>query len=138
MTFSPVFIFQSVPAKAILLLYYSQTLRKEVYLEPSLMYVMHLIDMYNVVCSPFSNHFVFYKAIWRGCESVWFKVYTSDTCWQPRWLNSQWKCQPGLSGEWKNFWCTHGKFKYEDGPFSVRNTLFNKKISVCLLYSSCR
>lgn len=25
------------------------------------MYVMHLIDMYNVVCSPFSNHFFFIK-----------------------------------------------------------------------------
>ena len=212
--FIVVFIFQSVPAQAVLLFYYSQTLRKELYLEPSLMHVMLLIVMYNTVsekavaphsstlawkihgrrslvgCSPWvarsqtrlSNftvtfyfhalekemathssvlawrspgtgkpcglpsmgshrvghdwsdlaaaaiqsvhHFLivffFYKAIRRGCESVWFQVYTSDTCWQPRWLSSQWKCQPGLSGKWKTFQCSHGKFKYEDGPFSIR------------------
>ena len=47
--FIVVFIFQSVPAQAVLLFYYSQTLRKELYLEPSLMHVMLLIVMYNTV-----------------------------------------------------------------------------------------
>ena len=50
-----------MPAQAVLLFYYSQTLRKELYLEPSLMHVMLLIVMYNTVCSPFSNFFFFIK-----------------------------------------------------------------------------
>lgn len=66
----PIFILPSVPAKTILILYYSQTLQKEFYLEASLMHVVTLMDMYNISYLSSSDHFVLYKAIRRGCESV--------------------------------------------------------------------
>lgn len=98
------------------------------------MHVMHLIDMCNVAFSSFSYHLVFYKAIWRGCESIWFKVYTSNTCWQPRWLNSQWKCQPGLSGfyicgsicTWK---CEREVFLWTKNP--VTSKIYWKPTNTC-------